>query len=582
MNNNGRYEDDGPARIRADLEAATAVPQERQRQRPTITLGDDEIRDQVAVCLAELKTANGAEPYLFSRSKEKVVRLVPDEDEDGITHELLNRDGLRAELVEHVDFIRRTAKREHPAHPPDALISTLRGQRSWPLPRLDGIARCPFFTEQGDLVEKPGYHAKARFYLYLDASLRGMLPVPDRPTAVDVANAVRILLSPIRDFPFDSDASRAAALALGLVPYVRRLISGPIPIHAFDAPVDRTGKGLLIKTELAPALGYKQKAMPDLEDKRNRDEVRKRITAAIIENAFAIWFDNINTFVKGAALATLITEEWWDRILGSSQTTESLGKHLRPLTVIAGNNLYLDREILFRAIRCRLNANMERPGERQFGFDPVEHALAIRTELVWANLVLVRHWLHLGRPGPKADTKVLGGFDAWKAVIGGILYAAGIPGFLENLSSFQNEQLADSDTEQWRPTVGAWWAAHGLRCVTPSDLCALPGNPLAVAFPKEKDQDDGSYKKSLGWRLRKLADRTFDLQLGGQNIVSLQIKRAAYQRKGHGPRDGWALEVVNVVGPAADTEVKKAKAEAEAATEAEANPQGNLYDDDIL
>lgn len=562
--------DDAAARIRADLEAATAVPQERRRPRPTICIGEDDPRDQVATCLRALQAANGAEPYLFSRSKEEVVRLVPDEDD--IDYELLTRDGLRAELVEHVDFVRVSK----PVHPPDPLISTLRGQRAWSLPRLDGIARCPFFTAQGELVATSGYHENARFYLHLDASLRKMRPVPDRPTPDDVANAIGFLKHPIGGFPFDTEASLAHALALGLMPYVRQMIQGPIPIHAFDAPQDRTGKGLLIKTVLAPALGYKQRAMPDLEDKRNQDEVRKRITAVVVENQPIIWFDNINSHVKGAALATLITEEWWDRILGSSQTTENLGKRQRPLTVIAGNNLHLDREILFRTIRCRLNANMERPGDRQFHFDPVAYALEIRPELVWANLVLVRYWLSKGQPGPAAGTKTLGGFERWRAVIGGILYAAGIPEFLANLVTFQTEQLADGETEQWRPTVAAWWVVHKMRCITPGQLCALTGNPLDTAFPKKAEEADTDYHKRLGWKLRRAMGRTFDVPLGGQNVISLQIVRGTYQRKGE--RLGWALEPVNVVGSVAEAEVKQATDEAAKATKP--GRQGDLYEGD--
>jgi len=52
------------------------------------------------------------------------------------------------------------------------------------------------------------------------------------------------------DFPFADEASRANALALLLLPYVRPLIVGPTPLHLITAPTQGTGKDLL--AQLAP------------------------------------------------------------------------------------------------------------------------------------------------------------------------------------------------------------------------------------------------------------------------------------------------------------------------------------------
>jgi hypothetical protein len=60
------------------------------------------------------------------------------------------------------------------------------------------------------------------------------------------------------DFPFaDEVASRAHATGLALLPFVRRMIIGPTPIHAVTAPPDAagTGKGLLVQCACLPGIG---------------------------------------------------------------------------------------------------------------------------------------------------------------------------------------------------------------------------------------------------------------------------------------------------------------------------------------
>jgi hypothetical protein len=47
------------------------------------------------------------------------------------------------------------------------------------------------------------------------------------------------------DFPFVSDSDRAHWLAALLLPFVRRMINGPTPLHFVEAPCNGAGKSLL-------------------------------------------------------------------------------------------------------------------------------------------------------------------------------------------------------------------------------------------------------------------------------------------------------------------------------------------------
>ena len=135
-------------------------------------------------------------------------------------------------------------------------------------------------------------------------------------------------------FPFEGEADRANALALELLLFARDLIPGLVPIYGVDAPIWRTGKGKLIGTICAPAIG-ELAVMPEIRD-RDGAELRKRLTALVMRaNPIAV-FDNISQVVKGSELAAMLTAaRWQDRILGQSRL---INLPVRHVWVLAGNN----------------------------------------------------------------------------------------------------------------------------------------------------------------------------------------------------------------------------------------------------
>jgi len=219
------------------------------------------------------------------------------------------------------------------------------------------LPRAPFFTREGKLVVQSGYHADARVYLALDATLASQLngqSYPANPTTEEVTWARSMLDELFCDFPFVDAASRAQEKALALLPVVRLMIDGPTPNHAACAPArgEGTGKGLLIQTACVPELGEVESS-PETGDK---EEIRKVLLAAVLENAPIVWFDNIKGEVNSGALAAILTaRNWIDRILGKLKRFRG-----RVLTTwcIAGNGLRFPREIRRRTVMIGLDANM--------------------------------------------------------------------------------------------------------------------------------------------------------------------------------------------------------------------------------
>ena len=89
-------------------------------------------------------------------------------------------------------------------------------------------------------------------------------------------------------------------------------------------------------------------------------------------------------------------------------------------------------ELARRTVRIRLDAKMDRPWERTEFRHPhlLEWVMQHRGELIWTALTLIRAWLVAGQP---EGASVLGGFEAWSRVVGGVLSVAQVPGFLDNV-----------------------------------------------------------------------------------------------------------------------------------------------------
>ena len=355
----------------------------------------------------------------------------------------------------------------------------------------------PVFAPDGQLHSSPGYREASRAYYHPATGL--VVPeVPIVPRVEDVARAKALLLDELLgEFPFVSQADRAQAMALGLLPYVRDLIGGPTPNHLIEAPVAGSGKGLLAQALLLPGVGIHLGIVSQVTED---EEWRKLITARLKEGRPVILIDNVTRPLESGVLASALTATTWeDRILGKS---ENVSLPVRCVFVTTANNPVLSTEIARRSVRIRLDPRVDRPWQRE-GFkhpDLRQWAEEHRGELVWAGLVLVRSWLAAGRPRPAI--KPLGSYEDWSLVVGGVLEVAGIADFLGNLEELY--EASDLEGGCWRQLVGAWWEEYTGREVKASDLFELAQGVEGLDFGGGSDR---ARRTSFGMQLRKQRDR---------------------------------------------------------------------------
>ena len=425
------------------------------------------------------------------------------DDEGLLVPRELTLDRLRHEMARVANWVQ--GKDEEPAKPPLDVIKDLLATPNPPLPVLTRITDVPVFAPDGSLSMAEGYHPAGQTYRMPRAGL-AIPEVPPAPSSAQIDAARDLILNMISEFPFVDQADRAHAVGLLLLPFVRDLIDGPTPNHLLEAPQAGTGKGLLADVLLIPACG---KQVSSISEARDDDEWRKRITAQLRSARMVILLDNITRPLNSGSLASALTATVWeDRILGKS---ENLYFQVRCVWVTTANNPTMSTEIARRCIRVRLDAKVDRPWFRD-GFKEKKlrkWALANRGELVGAALTLAQAWVSAGMP--PADTKPLGSYEQWTAVIGGILQHVGIPGFLSNLYEFY--EAADIEGATWRQIVDAWWEKFGQEKVGVNDLFELVSEIESIDLGKGGER---SQKTALGRRLGQQRDRV----IGDHRIVS--------------------------------------------------------------
>jgi putative DNA primase/helicase len=307
------------------------------------------------------------------------------------------------------------------------------------------------------------------------------------------------------EFPFADDTSRAHAVAFLLQAAVRELIAGQTPAYGFDAPTEGTGKGLLhdvLTLPFAPRGAATLTAPPD------ESEWRKLLTSVLQQGPSHVMIDNVRQVLDSPALASALTrDKWFDRIMGTSKMIDA---PIRCAWAVTGNNLEVSPEMARRIVRIRLDAGCERPNERTFQIDDLRGwTLEHRAEIVAAALTLARAWVAWDRP---QGDRVLGSYPRWSRVVGGILEAVGISGFLGHVGAFGG--TADRASHEWRALVDTWWARHGERKVGTRELFSMV-TLFGLLEGEINGRDDAARSKSFGKLLKKQVDRVY---------LGLQIK----------------------------------------------------------
>lgn len=385
-----------------------------------------------------------------------------------------------------------------PVDAPDRLIADILAYPEWPgMPALRGVVTAPVVAQNGEQCDAPGFNPATGLYYHAD----GLAVGDTAPTADRVAWAIDLIMADLLgDFPFKDEASRANAVGLLILPFARPLIEGVTPLHTINAPMPGTGKTLLSWVTTLP---FNPEGPAVMTAGQDEDEWRKRITAMLSAGASHLVIDNLKgSLTSGSLAAALSTPLWTDRVLGKSQTITLPN---RAVWIATGNNIAVDTELARRAVWIRLDANAERPWQRS-GFRHAalqEWAIASRGDIVTAALILIRNWINGGRVPGRAT---VGGYEAWARVIGGILDAAGIVGFMGNIAELY--EAADPSAALWSAFVTEWWNQFHDQIVGVKELIQLADSEPPEAISTSVGGEPAAIIGGLGLLDELLSGRT--------------------------------------------------------------------------
>jgi putative DNA primase/helicase len=333
--------------------------------------------------------------------------------------------------------------------------------------RVNRVVDVPVLSAIGSLITSPGFHPDARTYYVPDTAMGAVAQVDQdwehEPSYNDfvhgttmqqlaVEDAKQLLLEVLQDFPFADEASRAHALCLIIEPFVREMIgNSPTPMYAITASQPDSGKTLL--ADVCLGIGCGRPAVSTYTS--DEDELRKRITALLMQGRSVVQFDNVKQVLDSGVLAAALTASTWeDRILGKSQLATA---QIRNVWLFTSNNPTISAELTRRI--CPIRLTNPHPADYDFlHANLAEWAREHRAELVQASLVLalnyVRGWDLDVTPDGELEmrrrytsrTRMLHSYPRWSEIMGGILHAAEIEGFLDNLDELHEE--ANVETQE--------------------------------------------------------------------------------------------------------------------------------------
>lgn len=399
---------------------------------------------------------------------------------------------------EFCKFMRLPAKGELTnTHAPPASMGHLFAISAPRFPPIDRVASSPFFMANGRYVAEPGYDTESRTYYF---GTEDVTAPSVTPTVHEVIAARQFVMDEmLGDFIFSTNGDRATCLAMMLQPLVRSMIDGPTPLYSIEASTPGTGKSLLAQVALASTVGTNRLVMSAAA---TEEDWRKELLAALLGAPEAVVIDNVKDTMGSAALCMALTEpEYSQRILGVSQTATI---PVRCVWAMTANNPSFSVDMARRMVRIGLDSVGDHPENRD-GFRHNNLEVWVRQhrlDILHALSTMVSGWVAAGRPRGK---QIMGRYEEWAQVMGGITDWLGVPGFLTHRA----ETAESEEHEAWQHFVELWRQktgdGQGMRVGELRQIAMQTDLGLEIKGHTEQAMDT-----NFGYMMRRMRGRTLN------------------------------------------------------------------------
>jgi len=430
----GLFRQEAIATIESGFKAGKKEPRDGD-DRPII-FTDIDFKEQIDRTLDALLRWNEP-PRLFNMNGE-LVSLTEQTDPPALKP--VNAAGLMDFMASSARYMKPQKTTDKPMNPPKGVAEAILANYAGRFPRLTGLLKTPTLRENGSIFSTPGYDEETGLYLICPELDDNFTLMDESPS-----EAVREIEDIIQEFPFATEADRANALALLITAVIRPAIKGPTPLFVINATVASSGKTLL--ANVTSFLEGRDGSFIDVPGKD--EELMKRIQASLLGTGGSgvMILDNHPSGKQliSPSLACLITGDNPSfRRLGSSDMHALKNT---ATVVVTGNNVQVGGDITRRVVEIRIVPKEPHP-ELRTGFvhpNLISYVRENRIRLVKAILSCAHQWFDAGEPHPSCP--IVGSFEEWCRIVGGILEYAEITGFLQNRERIR--ETVDLDMVQW-------------------------------------------------------------------------------------------------------------------------------------
>ena len=344
---------------------------------------------------------------------------------------------------------------------------------------LRGISYAPILDERGRITLRDGYDDRTGLWCAAMPNLGRR--VPARPTRDAAMAALMTLRHLFRTFPFadafrvpdasgevvdltqppgaDESALLAALLTAACRPSLD--LAPGVLIAAPNVSGAGTGKGLLVKALTMIAFG---RSPSPFTGGANREELDKRLSAALMEATHAIFLDNLNDVtLRSDQLASALSENPVKvRVLGRSEMPKVRST---AFVAVTGNGITPSEDLVRRLLIVELDARTEDPESRRFTGDLMAEVTDRRCELLAAALAILR-W---GRQNAATITKgsPFGSYETWSAWVRDPLLALGCA---DPVARIGRTKATDPRRQAIAELFQAWEGRHGSTPIKAGEL----------------------------------------------------------------------------------------------------------------
>lgn len=417
-----------------------------------VVIDEDDITQRLRTYTDKVSRAiekSNVPEHIFRRSSQ--LSMIKYDEKNNPFIKTLSEYDVRGIIEDIIEFKRIVYKPRRIINidPPMSIVkNTLAVNNNLIVPPLDGICQCPIIHRDGSLCTTPGYDKETTMY-YASQNPIGELEVSKTPTKEEVELAKDILKDLFFDFPFEvrdgCEYSRINCYGLLITSIVRPIITSRVPMAVITKP--QAGIGSTLISRIIHCVANGQDLSIDRIPK-NEEEMEKKITTWFKNGSSLVVLDNVSKKMESSSLEAAITAPNWKcRLLGGHEE----GNYPNKATFVAtGNNIQVGGDLIRRCYFIVLSSNSAKNWsiERTFKHDDVINwTLNNRDLILTAVFTLVTNWISMGCPKASRNIPLMGSFEDWRDVVGGILESAGYTTFLGNTEKMYDD--VDLDTPQW-------------------------------------------------------------------------------------------------------------------------------------